>query len=153
MRDLVETVIDQILSREKRLTMSESNRQRLQRSPHTRAGQSGRFASARPIHPPASQRDEKLWQACCQFEAIFLQQMLAAMRKSVPKSSLLPQGFTQDVQASMLDQAIAEAGSKQGILGIARTLYRQVEQTRGHEIQENPALADRLDMEDRRYAR
>ncbi len=85
--------------------------------------------------PPPGQRDEKLWRASVKFEALFLQQMMESMRKSVPESGFMPHGFAEKSYQSMMDQAIADAGGAQGSLGIAAAIYRQLKQDRGGEKQ------------------
>lgn len=83
-------------------------------------------AQAQSASAPDGRRDTKLWRACCQFEAIFVQQVLETMRASIPTSGLLPQGFSEDMHASMFDQAVGEAIGRKGHLGIASSMYRQM---------------------------
>ncbi len=71
-------------------------------------------------------RDKELWKVSLQFEALLLQQMISAMRKTVPHSSLLPSGFADDVYRSMFDQAIADMAGNRSTLGIAESVYRQL---------------------------
>jgi len=73
-------------------------------------------------------RNQKLWRASVQFEAIFLEQLLAVMKKTIPDSGFLEQGFTQDVQSDMFNKAVAESIAQQSRTGIAKALYRQIEQ-------------------------
>lgn len=90
----------------------------------------------RQLHSPQAQvqaqqdkpRNEKLWKACVQFEALFAQQMLSAMHKTVPDSGFLPNGFAQGVHNDMFNQAVAENIAKSGHTGIATALYRQIAQ-------------------------
>ncbi len=122
MRDLVETVIAQVIKQE---PYSSS-------TPHARvsAGKSQTFVKsyAAPGSFDRSEvKDDKLWDVCCKFESIFMQQMMSAMRKSVPKSGFMPQGYAEGVHDSMMDQAISDVGSKQGNLGLAVQMYRQLE--------------------------
>ncbi len=92
-------------------------------------------------------RDPKLWETCIKFEALLLQQMMTAMRKTVPKSELLPSGFANDMYNSMFDNVVTEAGSQRSNLGIASNMYRQLEQL--HHIKaEAPTGDNRLDMHD-----
>jgi len=84
--------------------------------------------SQQPKAPPREGRDEALWQASLKFEAVFLQQMMSEMRKSVPQSDFLPHGFAEKSYQSMMDQAIADAGGRRGMLGIAATIYAQLKQ-------------------------
>jgi len=128
-RDLVETVIGQVLAADARA----------KHAPPKHAPRPMRPSPAQPDrHEGPPGRDARLWKACTQFEAIFLQQMLSEMRKSVPKSGLLPTGFAEDVHAAMFDQAVAEAGARRGMLGIAENLYRQLSARSGtHEMPED----------------
>ncbi len=75
----------------------------------------------------AEEKDKELWGACCQFEAMFLQQMMSAMRKTIPESELLPRSYADSMYESMMDQAISESGSKQAPLGLALNMYRQLQ--------------------------
>jgi len=83
-----------------------------------------------PLKKTAGSADMKnkaaLKKACQDFEAIILQQMLTAMRKSVPKSGLLDSGYAQDMYQSMYDENLAkEMASSRGI-GLADALFRQL---------------------------
>lgn len=80
----------------------------------------------RTTHPVATKRDPKLWKVSQQFEAIFLQQILEAMHKTVPQSGFIPTGFSEQVHESMFDQAVASAISQHSDLGIASAIYRQL---------------------------
>ena len=71
-------------------------------------------------------KEAELKKACKNFEAIILQQMLTAMRKSVPKDGLLNGGYAQDMYQSMYDENLAqEMASGRGI-GLADALYHQL---------------------------
>jgi Rod binding domain-containing protein len=127
MRDLVETVISQVMN-EPYGGSSGSARGKGKTGEHPFNVKN--YASSQPFNA-AEIKDQKLWDVCCKFEAILMQQMMSAMRKSVPKSGFLPNGFAEGVHDSMLDQAIADSGSKQGNLGLAVQMYRQLEATQG----------------------
>jgi Rod binding domain-containing protein len=105
-----------------------------------------------PAHKAASAkdpqaRDPKLWETCLKFESLLLQQMMSAMRKTVPKSELLPSGFADDMYNSMFDNVVAEAGSQRSNLGIANSMYRQLEQL--HQTKAQAPAADKsIDMHD-----
>jgi len=122
MRDLVETVIAQVIKQEPYSSATSRTRSSVSR------GDASVKSYAAPLAFDRSQiKDEKLWDVCCKFEAIFMQQMMSAMRTSVPKSNFIPQGYAEGVHDSMMDQAIADVGSKQGNLGLAVQMYRQLE--------------------------
>lgn len=128
MRDLVETVIAQVM-KEPYASSASSRDVSANRNPAfvKSYGASGSLNRSEI-------KDEKLWDVCCKFEAIFMQQMMSAMRKSVPESGFLPQGYAEGVHDSMMDQAIADSGSKNGNLGIALQMYRQLESSEvGHD--------------------
>ena len=118
MRDLVETIIGQVLTRKpamKPLENIQANKTKTQSF----------YASH--AHQPVEIKDLEMWDACCQFEAVFLQHMMQAMRKTVPESELMPRGYAMDMYNSMMDQAIAEQGSKQAPLGLAMNIYKQMQ--------------------------
>jgi len=123
-RDLVETVIAQVMKQDPRPTSA-----RRQASAHI----AGVHGFTLPMDSPASNenhvqthRDERLWQASRQFEAMMFQQMLSAMRKTIPSSGVIKTGFAEDVQGAMFDQAVAKSASRQGSLGIASSIYQQL---------------------------
>jgi nucleoid-associated protein YgaU len=149
MRDLVESVIDGILLQERIHQQTQGQKtaraataqpkQRISRRPQLYSAPSG------TIHA-SHHKDDKLWKASLQFEAIFMQQMMSAMRKSVPKSDFIKQGFAEDVHAAMMDEAIAQAGARRGTLGIAETIYRQLEEDQLAKTQGISDAADTLHM-------
>ncbi|MDQ6955565.1 MAG: rod-binding protein [Mariprofundaceae bacterium] len=107
--------------------------------------------ASKPLDDKHPNKD--LWDVSVKFEGIFFQQMMAAMRKTVPESGFLPHGFAEGVQESMFDQAVADAGSKSGSLGIAMNIYRQLEQGDSNNksdankaIQEMRQASDREDV-------
>lgn len=66
---------------------------------------------------------KKLKKACQDMEAVFLKNLLATMRRSLPKS---PFGDAPgaEIYEDMFDQAIAESGAKNGSFGIGKMLYK-----------------------------
>jgi Rod binding domain-containing protein len=94
---------------------------------------------------PAPKRDPKLWKVSQQFEAIFVQQMLEAMHKSVPHSGFLPNGFAEQVHESMFDQAVADDISKVSGLGIASAIYRELAHVGQGQAQAKAPNADIID--------
>jgi len=104
--------------------------------------------SANRMEPPSPKgRDEKLWQASLKFESVFMQQMMESMRKSVPESGFMPHGFAEKSYQSMMDQAIADVGSKQGPLGIAASIYHQLKHDNvggGQAVQAAVSASDKL---------
>ncbi len=80
-----------------------------------------RRKNIRGFHPA----NARLWRVSRVFEAMFVQQLLSVMHKTVPSSGLIDKGFAENVQSSMFNQALAKAVSQRGGLGIARSIYRQ----------------------------
>jgi len=132
MADLVEFVIDGILQREQ--MQQRAKQQRLQQDGgHVKRAQSFHINQAK-LDADGSQlpisnkeKDAALWKVSRQFEAIFVQQMMTEMRKSVSKSDFMPSGYAEDMHASMMDEAIAQASAKRSSFGIADSIYRQLE--------------------------
>ncbi len=125
MRDLVETVIGQVLKKEPQY----KREGKAPAQPHVfqHMMQDAKKSSSVMMVQGEEIKNKALWQVSVKFEAMLFQQMMAAMRKTVPKDGLLKHGFAEDVQQSMFDQAIASAAGKQGSLGLAMNIYRQVE--------------------------
>lgn len=87
-------------------------------------------------------KDPALWEVSLKFEAMLMQQMMSAMRKTVPESGALTSGFAGDMYSSMFDQAIADTSSKSGSLGIAENIYRQMSAAGHSQAKANPISAD-----------
>ena len=89
------------------------------------------LGSYRPVSTPSipsAQDDKALKEACQEFEAIFIEQMLKSMRKTVPESGLMNGGMAEDVFEDMLYENYAEKMSKSASLGLSDMLYRQISQ-------------------------
>ena len=109
---------------------------------HAQAQEAG--SAKAPVQQGGNAKDPALWEVSLKFEAMLMQQMMSAMRKTVPQDGLLSSGFANDMYSSMFDQAIAEAGSKSGSLGIAENIYRQM--NANNSTKANPISAD-IDMD------
>lgn len=95
--------------------------------PTTPANQIGNTLPLKKTSNPADMKKEaELKKACQDFEAIILQQMLTAMRKSVPKSELFDGGFSQDMYQSMYDESLAQEMASGHGIGLADALFRQL---------------------------
>jgi flagellar protein FlgJ len=71
---------------------------------------------------------EQLKEACQQFEALFLSQILNTMSKTGLKSNLFGNSQEDEMWQSMLNEQRAELWSKQGGVGLANLLYEQLKQ-------------------------
>lgn len=67
-----------------------------------------------------------LRKAAVQFEAVFVRQMLAAMRATVPESGLIDGGQAEDLFAGMLDGHLADVMASRTGSGLADAIYRQL---------------------------
>jgi flagellar protein FlgJ len=76
---------------------------------------------------PAIEKGGELYRACQDFEALFIKQMLDAMRKTVNKSDdLLNGGMSQDIFEGMLYDEYAKKMAETAQFGLADMIYRQV---------------------------
>lgn len=79
------------------------------------------------VHKTVVDKTSDLYKACQDFEALFIKQMLDAMRKTVNKSDdLLKGGMSQDIFESMLYDEYAKKMAETAQFGIADAIYRQV---------------------------
>ncbi|GAB4367132.1 MAG: hypothetical protein Kow009_03930 [Spirochaetales bacterium] len=69
---------------------------------------------------------KKLKEACQDFEAIFIKQMLDSMRKTVPRTDLLERTLGEDIFEDMLYTEYSKIMSKRGGIGIADLLFKQL---------------------------
>jgi Rod binding domain-containing protein len=75
---------------------------------------------------PGNVQQARLMQACRDFEAIFLTQLLKSMRATVPKDGLLGESREQQFYHEMQDEEMANHLAASGGTGIAEALYRQL---------------------------
>lgn len=73
-----------------------------------------------------SRQEQGLREASQGLEALLVNQMFSAMRKTVPKNELFDGGMGEDIFRGMLDQEYATALSKTGSLGLADIIYNQM---------------------------
>jgi len=73
--------------------------------------------------------DEKLMDACQQFESIFVHQMISQMRAAIPEGGLFEKSQGEKIFQDMLDEKYAENISKAGGIGLAKILYNQLSDT------------------------
>lgn len=76
---------------------------------------------------------KRLKDACRDFEAILVNQMLSSMRKTVVKTDLFGSEQEEEYFREMMDFEVSKSISRTGSLGVAEMLYKQLSkmQTRG----------------------
>jgi len=84
-----------------------------------------------PVVPPHAENvgknfDKKLYNACQDFEAIFVNQMLDSMRATLNKHGLLDGGIGENIYQDMLYQQYSQMMAKTAHFGLARLLYNQL---------------------------
>ncbi len=70
--------------------------------------------------------EERLHQACKNFEAIMLRQLLKLMRETVPKDGLFGDSYSKDMFQSMHDNALADQLASEKGMGLGEILYKQL---------------------------
>jgi Rod binding domain-containing protein len=58
-------------------------------------------------------------------EAVFMKDLISAMRKSVPKTEV-GTGFGSEIYEDMFDQALAQSSSKSGAMGIGKLIFERM---------------------------
>jgi peptidoglycan hydrolase FlgJ len=76
-------------------------------------------------NPNISQSD-KVKEACRQFEAVLLRQVLGEARKTVITSSEGPDTNEKDIYNDMVNNEMADSISQSGAFGLAKSLEKQV---------------------------
>ena len=88
------------------------------------------------------ERREALRESAKQFEAVFVYQMISAMRKTVSESSLTPKSNGQKIFESMLDEEWSKKlVNKSGSGSLSEILYRQLSASMGLDEAEDSAKA------------
>lgn len=87
--------------------------------------------NAQPVPAPDQANDRKveenrLQEACQDFEAILLGQMFTSMRSTGFKSDLFGESKEEEMFHQMLDQEMANAMSRQQGIGLASLLFEQL---------------------------
>jgi flagellar protein FlgJ len=86
------------------------------------------LAAAKTSETQPLPKDRKALKKSCQdFEAIFIQSMFKAMRKTVPEGELFKENNASEMYQDMLDQEIATKISQKQSIGLAEQMYRQME--------------------------
>jgi flagellar protein FlgJ len=79
-----------------------------------------------PINDAPSAQDVKLKKLSKQFEAIFVNQLVSAMRKTVTHDGFVPESQAERVYKSMLDSEYSGKISDSNQLGLSNMVYEQL---------------------------
>jgi flagellar protein FlgJ len=71
-------------------------------------------------------KSSELYKVCLDFEALFIKQMLNAMRKTVDETGLLDGGIGTDYWKDMLYDEYAQKMAQTAQFGLAETMYLQI---------------------------
>lgn len=83
---------------------------------------------AKPVAelPKQEQKDPKMMEAAQSFENQLLRQMIAEMRKTVPKDELIGENMGERIFRDELDSKYADLWTEQGGTGLADLIYQQL---------------------------
>ena len=73
----------------------------------------------------APDRDEQLKKACKEFEAVFTNELLKSMRRTIEKCDLFHGGQGEEIYESLLDQELSKKMAGLGPGSLANVLYQQ----------------------------
>jgi len=73
-----------------------------------------------------AKEEKKLQEACKDFEALFINQLMKEMRKTVKKSGFIDGGNAEKIFQSMLDEKYSETMAESGDLGLGQMMFRQL---------------------------
>lgn len=91
------------------------------------------------------ERDTKrLKDACKDFEAMFLNNLLKAMRKTIQKTNLFGSDSGEETFQEMMDTETSKAAAKTSSMGIADVLYRQLTAELAREADSSQARNDSI---------
>ena len=86
--------------------------------------------AAKPLTADQQAALKKLHDAATQFEGVFLNMLMSAMRDTVPKETIFGKtSGAEQMWQGMLDQQQADAIAKSGTLGVARIMENQLRST------------------------
>lgn len=88
----------------------------------TSAGQVGGGSGA----DPAATRQARIRAQAARLEGVFMQELLKAMRETVPKEGVLEGGQGEDIFSSMFDEHIADVAARRNGGALADALVRQL---------------------------
>lgn len=82
-------------------------------------------AGARPVQPP-SPEERRLRQVAQQMEGMFVQQLLKAMRETVPQEGVIDGGAGEEMFQGMMDEHLSGLVPQNWESGLGSAIYRQL---------------------------
>ncbi len=82
----------------------------------------------RAVSATGRREDARLREACTEFQALFIKQMLDSMRSTIDKQGLLNGGQAEEIFEDMLYDEYAKKISKTAGLGLDDMIYRELSQ-------------------------
>ncbi len=79
---------------------------------------------ARIAKPP-----DKLWDISRQFEAVFVNQLIGAMRSTITKGGYVPESHAEKIYQGMLDTEYSERIAATDQMGLAKIIHSQLLRT------------------------
>ena len=74
----------------------------------------------------AKKAQDKLLEACNDFESIFVKYMMQQMRETIPENGLFGQSQAEKIYTGMLDDEVSKSVSHGRGLGLAKAMYEQI---------------------------
>jgi flagellar protein FlgJ len=85
----------------------------------------------------SAQDDEKLKEACQEFESYFLYKMIRQMRQAIPESDLIPKSYANKIYEDMLDDEMSKKFAGMGGIGLADMMYKQIKRENAYSVSAN----------------
>ena len=81
-----------------------------------------------PSPEPAkvAENNQRLKQACCELESLFIYQLFKEMRATIPDSGLTKKGMAREIYTSMMDSQLAKEISSERGIGLSKVIYDQL---------------------------
>jgi Rod binding domain-containing protein len=86
----------------------------------------GVSGGGQPVDPRVADRLARLGRAAKQLEGLFVQQMFAAMRETVPHDGIVDGGNGEEMFTSMFDQKLAEGAPEQWQHGLSDAIVARL---------------------------
>jgi len=81
----------------------------------------------------SQEQDAQLKKVAQQFESIFVNQMVEAMRRTVVKQGMVPESQAEKIYQSMLDQEYSSKVAESARLGLSEIIYQHLLRTAGQQ--------------------